>query len=218
MTQTLVDATKETGNDQVDRRLAIDEAAARVITDPANSKIAAGMLAELIADEAAGHGVRTFSESIAATHAAGLIQDELARFVAANATALDALVAPDADGRFEYFGLRTVYDRYLLRHPETRKVLERPQHFFLRVACGLSETVDEAAELYALMTTLSYLPSSPTLFNSGSRRPQLSSCFLLDSPRDDLEAIYERYGQVARLSKYAGGSGSPGRGSARAAR
>ncbi|AWS45036.1 ribonucleoside-diphosphate reductase subunit alpha [Streptosporangium sp. 'caverna'] len=207
MTQTLVDVAKEIGNDPVDRRLAIDEAAARVITDPANSRIAAGMLAELIADEAAGHGVRTFSESIAATHAAGLIQDGLARFVAAHAVALDALIAPDADERFEYFGLRTVYDRYLLRHPETRKVLERPQHFFLRVACGLSETVEEAAELYALMATLSYLPSSPTLFNSGSRRPQLSSCFLLDSPRDDLEAIYERYGQVARLSKYAGGIG-----------
>ncbi|SEG22186.1 ribonucleoside-diphosphate reductase alpha chain [Nonomuraea solani] len=192
---------------EVDRRLAIEEAAARVIADPANSRVAARLLAEEIADEAAGHGVRSFSESIAATHAAGLIQDGLAEFVAAHAAALDALVAGDADDRFEYFGLRTIYDRYLLRHPESRAVLERPQHFFLRVACGLSETVAEAAELYALMSTLSYLPSSPTLFNSGARRPQLSSCFLLDSPRDELEAIYDRYGQVARLSKYAGGIG-----------
>jgi ribonucleoside-diphosphate reductase alpha chain len=144
---------------------------------------------------------------VAATHAAGLVQDALAAFVAANAAALDALIEDEADERFEYFGLRTVYDRYLLRHPDTRAVLERPQHFFLRVACGLSTTVAEAAELYALMSTLSYLPSSPTLFNSGSRRPQLSSCFLLDSPRDELEAIYDRYGQVARLSKYAGGIG-----------
>ncbi|WP_307832633.1 ribonucleoside-diphosphate reductase subunit alpha [Planomonospora sp. ID91781] len=187
------------------RRLAIEEAAARVITDPENSRTAAGLLDGLIADEAAEHGVRTFSESVAATHAAGLVADRLAEFVAANAAELDALVREET--RFEYFGLRTVYDRYLLRHPETRKVLERPQHFFLRVACGLSETVAEAAELYGLMTTLSYLPSSPTLFNSGARRPQLSSCFLLDSPRDELEAIYERYGQVARLSKYAGGIG-----------
>ncbi|MGI5288950.1 ribonucleoside-diphosphate reductase subunit alpha [Nonomuraea polychroma] len=192
---------------EIDRRLAIEEAAARVIADPANSRVAARLLAEEIADEAAGHGVRSFSESIAATHAAGLIQDGLAAFVAAHAAELDALVAEEADGRFEYFGLRTVYDRYLLRHPETRAVLERPQHFFLRVACGLSETVGEAAELYALMSTLSYLPSSPTLFNSGARRPQLSSCFLLDSPRDELESIYDRYGQVARLSKYAGGIG-----------
>ncbi|MFI7135128.1 ribonucleoside-diphosphate reductase subunit alpha [Nonomuraea sp. NPDC050153] len=192
---------------EIDRRLAIEEAAARVIADPANSRIAARLLAEEIADEAAAHGVRTFSESIAATHAAGLIQDGLAEFVAAHAAELDALVSAEADDRFEYFGLRTVYDRYLLRHPETRAVLERPQHFFLRVACGLSESVAEAAELYALMSTLSYLPSSPTLFNSGARRPQLSSCFLLDSPRDELEAIYDRYGQVARLSKYAGGIG-----------
>ncbi|MFB4275409.1 MULTISPECIES: ribonucleoside-diphosphate reductase subunit alpha [unclassified Nonomuraea] len=192
---------------EVDRRLAIEEAAARVITDPANSRVAARLLAEEIADEAAAHGVRTFSESIAATHAAGLVQDGLAEFVAAHAAELDALVSAEADDRFEYFGLRTVYDRYLLRHPETRGVLERPQHFFLRVACGLSESVAEAAELYALMSTLSYLPSSPTLFNSGSRRPQLSSCFLLDSPRDELEGIYDRYGQVARLSKYAGGIG-----------
>ena len=191
----------------VGRRLAIEEAAARVITDPANSRVAARLLAEEIAEEAAGHGVRTFSESIAATHAAGLIQDSLAAFVGANAAELDALVSVEADDRFEYFGLRTVYDRYLLRHPESRTVLERPQHFLLRVACGLSETVAEAAELYALMSTLSYLPSSPTLFNSGSRRPQLSSCFLLDSPRDELESIYDRYGQVARLSKYAGGIG-----------
>ncbi|MGW3347388.1 ribonucleoside-diphosphate reductase subunit alpha [Nonomuraea rubra] len=192
---------------EVDRRLAIEEAAARVIADPANSRVAARLLAEEIAEEAAGHGVRSFSESIAATHAAGLIQDALAAFVAAHAAELDALISDEADDRFEYFGLRTVYDRYLLRHPETRDVLERPQHFFLRVACGLSETVAEAAELYGLMSTLSYLPSSPTLFNSGARRSQLSSCFLLDSPRDELEGIYDRYGQVARLSKYAGGIG-----------
>ncbi|WP_327091456.1 ribonucleoside-diphosphate reductase subunit alpha [Nonomuraea sp. NBC_01738] len=192
---------------EVDRRLAIEEAAARVIADPANSRVAARLLAEEIADEAAAHGVRSFSESIAATHEAGLIQDALAEFVAAHAAELDALVAAEADERFEYFGLRTVYDRYLLRHPTTRAVLERPQHFFLRVACGLSESVAEAAELYGLMSTLSYLPSSPTLFNSGSRRPQLSSCFLLDSPRDELESIYDRYSQVARLSKYAGGIG-----------
>ncbi|WP_252375195.1 MULTISPECIES: ribonucleoside-diphosphate reductase subunit alpha [unclassified Nonomuraea] len=192
---------------EVDRRLAIEEAAARVIADPAASRVAARLLAEEIADEAAGHGVRSFSESIAATHAAGLIQDGLAEFVAAHAAELDALIRAEADDRFEYFGLRTVYDRYLLRHPETRKVLERPQHFFLRVACGLAESVAEAAELYALMCTLSYLPSSPTLFNAGARRPQLSSCFLLDSPRDELEGIYDRYGQVARLSKYAGGIG-----------
>ncbi|WP_067134270.1 ribonucleoside-diphosphate reductase subunit alpha [Microtetraspora malaysiensis] len=195
-----------------DRWAAIEEAAARVVTDPENSKAAARLLAALIADEAAGQGVTGdsgFSRSVAATHEAGLVHDELAAFVARHAGELDALVDHAADERFEYFGLRTVYDRYLLRHPVTRRVLERPQHFLLRVACGLAyrSGVAEAAELYRLMSTLAYLPSSPTLFNSGARRPQLSSCFLLDSPRDELESIYERYGQVARLSKYAGGIG-----------
>jgi ribonucleoside-diphosphate reductase alpha chain len=210
------------------RRAAIEEAAAGVLADPENARVAARLLAEEIAEEAAAHGVRTFAESIAATHAAGLVQDRLAAFAAEHAAELESLIAPvaeppgtgdlagtgvaapprhAADDRFEYFGLRTVYDRYLLRHPVTRAVLERPQHFLLRVACGLADTVAEAAELYGLMSRLAYLPSSPTLFNSGARRPQLSSCFLLDSPRDELEGIYERYGQVARLSKYAGGIG-----------
>ncbi|MEO3861685.1 ribonucleoside-diphosphate reductase subunit alpha [Acrocarpospora sp. B8E8] len=188
-----------------DRWAMIEAAAAGVITDPGNSKRAARLLGELIADEAAAEGVRTFAESIAATHRAGLIQDRLADFVAAHADKLNELIGDD--NRFEYFGLRTVYDRYLLRHPGTRRVLERPQHFLLRVACGLAGTVAEADELYRLMADFAYLPSSPTLFNSGARRPQLSSCFLLDSPRDELEGIYERYAQIARLSKYAGGIG-----------
>ncbi|MGW3771526.1 ribonucleoside-diphosphate reductase subunit alpha [Actinomadura verrucosospora] len=208
------------------RDLAIGEAAALIPAEPGYSRVAARLLGVRIREEAAAAGVRTFAESVAAAHREGLLADDLAAFVAAGSAALDALVDDGADDRFEYFGLRTVYDRYLLRHPRSRLVLERPQHFLLRVACGLvvpgevgpggvggrpptgdMAAVEEAAELYALLSTLSYLPSSPTLFNSGARRPQLSSCFLLDSPRDELESIYDRYGQVARLSKYAGGIG-----------
>ncbi|CND45376.1 ribonucleoside-diphosphate reductase class II [Mycobacterium tuberculosis] len=189
------------------RDLAIGEAAALVPAEPGYSRVAARLLGARIRDEAASAGVVTFAESVAAAHRAGLLADAPAAFVAAHATALDALVDDAADDRFEYFGLRTLYDRYLLRHPRSRIVLERPQHFLLRVACGLADTVDEAAELYGLLSTLRYLPSSPTLFNAAARRPQLSSCFLLDSPRDELESIYDRYGQVARLSKYAGGIG-----------
>jgi ribonucleoside-diphosphate reductase alpha chain len=189
------------------RDLVIGEAAALVPAEPGYSKVAARLLGARIRDEAASAGVTTFAESVAAAHREGLLADAPAAFVAANAAALNALIDDDADDRFEYFGLRTLYDRYLLRHPRSRLVLERPQHFLLRVACGLAESVAEAAELYGLLSTLSYLPSSPTLFNSAARRPQLSSCFLLDSPRDELESIYERYGQVARLSKYAGGIG-----------
>ena len=100
-----------------------------------------------------------------------------------------------------------MYDRYLLRHPDTRLVIETPQHFMLRVACGLSRDADEAVAFYDLISSLAYLPSSPTLFNSGTVHPQMSSCYLLDSPVDSLEGIYQRYTDIARLSKYAGGIG-----------
>ena len=103
--------------------------------------------------------------------------------------------------------MRTVYDRYLLRHPETRKVIETPQYFLMRVACGLSRNPEEAIEFYGLISGLEYLPSSPTLFNSGTMHPQMSSCYLLDSPEDHLDGIYDRYRDVARLSKHAGGIG-----------
>jgi ribonucleoside-diphosphate reductase alpha chain len=108
---------------------------------------------------------------------------------------------------FEYFGLRTLYDRYLLRNPDTREALETPQQFFLRVACGLAQSVQEAVEFYGLISAHDYLPSSPTLFNSGTKHAQMSSCYLLDSPADNLEAIYEKYKDVALLSKFAGGIG-----------
>src|SRR4029079_16719536 len=75
------------------------------------------------------------------------------------------------------------------------------------IACALSESVSEALELYEQFSTLAYLPSSPTLFNAGTRHEQLSSCFLLDSPDDRLEMIYRRYTDIALLSKFSGGIG-----------
>jgi ribonucleoside-diphosphate reductase alpha chain len=188
-------------------RLSIQTAAELVAEEPEYSRLAARMLAAYLAEEVRGAGVRTFSDAIALGHVEGLIGDETAAFVAANKTVLDDAVDHDADTRFEYFGLRTVHDRYLLRHPQHRTVIERPQHWLLRVVCGLSRTADEAIGFYRLLSSLAYLPSSPTLFNSGTRHTQMSSCYLIDSPRDELESIYERYGQVARLSKFAGGIG-----------
>ena len=194
------------------RGLAVEASAALIAEDPQYSRLAARLLAEEIREEAAGQGATCFAASIAVGHREGLIGDATAAFVAAHAEALDAVVDLTADDRFEYFGLRTVYSRYLLRHPITRQVVETPQHFLLRVACGLqvgddSRSVAEVAELYRLMSRLEYLPSSPTLFNSGTRHPQMSSCYLLDSPLDELDSIYSRYAQIARLSKHAGGIG-----------
>jgi ribonucleoside-diphosphate reductase alpha chain len=194
------------------RGLATEAAAALIAEDPQYSRLAARLLAEEIREEAAGQGATCFAASIAVGHREGLTGDTTAAFVAAHAERLDAVIDQQADDRFEYFGLRTLYSRYLLRHPITRQVIETPQHFLLRVACGLqvgggAESVTEVAELYRLMSRLEYLPSSPTLFNSGTRHPQMSSCYLLDSPLDELDSIYSRYAQIARLSKHAGGIG-----------
>ncbi|MGW5119954.1 ribonucleoside-diphosphate reductase subunit alpha [Streptomyces noursei] len=205
------------GSDEAELRALAAEAAAGLIADePQYSRLAARLLTLAIAEEAAGQGATSFAASIEVGHREGLIADVTAEFVRGHAAQLDALVngalASGADDRFGYFGLRTLQSRYLLRHPTTRKVIETPQHFLLRVACGLAEddsarALADVAELYRLTSTLSYLPSSPTLFNSGTRHPQMSSCYLLDSPLDELDSIYNRYHQVARLSKHAGGIG-----------
>lgn len=188
-------------------RLSIQTSAEMIGEEPEYSRLAARLLAGYIDKEVRNQGVASFSQSIALGHAEGLIGEETAKFVKDNARKLDFAVDPRGDHRFEYFGLRTVYDRYLLRHPTARLVIETPQYFLLRVACGLSRTPSEAVEFYRLLSSLAYLPSSPTLFNSGTRHTQMSSCYLIDSPRDELDSIYGRYGQVAKLSKFAGGIG-----------
>ena len=188
-------------------RLSIQTAAELTGEEPEYSKLAGRLLADFVRKEVTGQGIASFSQSIALGRAEGLIGDATAAFVARHARKLDDAVDLDGDRRFEYFGLRTVADRYLLRHPTTRLVVETPQYWLLRVACGLSRTPGEAIGFYRLMSSLAYLPSSPTLFNSGTRHTQMSSCYLLDSPRDELGSIYERYAQVAALSKFAGGIG-----------
>ncbi|MEV4813362.1 ribonucleoside-diphosphate reductase subunit alpha [Micromonospora avicenniae] len=188
-------------------KLSIQTAAELIGEEPQYSRLAARLLAAYVDKEVRGQDVASFSQSIRYGHGLGLIGDDTAGFVARNARELDEAVDPTGDLRFEYFGLRTVADRYLLRHPESRLVVETPQYWLLRVACGLSETPMEAIEFCRLMSSLAYLPSSPTLFNSGTRHTQMSSCFLVDSPRDELDSIYERYHQVAKLSKFSGGIG-----------
>ena len=187
--------------------LSIRTAAALIAEEPNYSRLAARLLATVIDKEVQNQDIYSFSQSIAAGHAQGIIGDETAAMVATNARKLNDAVLADRNWLYEFFGLRTVYDRYLLRHPVTRRVVETPQYFLLRVACGLSRTPEEAIEFYELISSLEYLPSSPTLFNSGTAHPQMSSCYLLDSPEDNLDAIYDRYRDVARLSKHAGGIG-----------
>ena len=187
--------------------LAIRTAAALICEEPNYSRLAARLLATYTEEEVRNQRIGSFSQSIGAGRLLGLIGEEAADFVEANAGALNEAIDNDRTDLFEFSGLRTVYDRYLLRHPETRKAIETPQYFLMRVASGLSTNANDAIAFYRLISSLEYLPSSPTLFNSGTTHPQMSSCYLLDSPADDLEAIYNRYTDVAKLSKHAGGIG-----------
>jgi ribonucleoside-diphosphate reductase alpha chain len=188
-------------------QLSIQSAAMLTAEEPGYSQLAARLLSTYVDKEVAGQEIHSFSQSVAAGYRVGLIAEDLAGFVLANSRKLNDAIDESRNALFEYFGLRTLYDRYLLRDPKARTVLESPQHFFLRVACGVASSAQEAIAFYELFSSLDYMPSSPTLFNSGTAHPQLSSCFLLDSPQDDLEAIYGSYRDIALLSKFSGGIG-----------
>lgn len=133
-----------------------------------------------------------------------------------NTVRLNGMIAPERDFKFAYLGIQTIADRYLLTEPRTagdkKKVYELPQHFWMRVAMGLAiledDPTERAIEFYNVMSQFDYCPSTPTLFNSGTTRPQMSSCYVGYVP-DDLEDIFD-YGfkKNALLSKFAGGIGS----------
>ncbi|MCG8394171.1 MAG: ATP cone domain-containing protein, partial [Pseudomonadales bacterium] len=122
---------------------------------------------------------------------------------------LGAAIDGDRDLQFSYLGLQTLYDRYFIHHNDTR--IELPQCFFMRVAMGLAVEEDDrearAIEFYNLLSSFDYMSSTPTLFNSGTLRPQLSSCYLTTVP-DDLHGIYGAIQDNAMLSKFAGGLGN----------
>jgi ribonucleoside-diphosphate reductase alpha chain len=188
-------------------QLNIQTSASLIAEEPEYSRLAARLLNNFIDKEVASQNIYSFSQSIETGHKFGLINNTTYEFVRDNARKLNSAIDERNSDLFEYFGIRTVYDRYLLKNPERRDVIETTQYFFLRVACGLSQNVQEAIEFYRLISAHDYMPSSPTLFNSGTSHPQMSSCYLLDSPEDNLESIYDRYKDVAMLSKFAGGIG-----------
>ncbi len=188
-------------------KLSIQTAASLIFEEPEYSKLAARLLNAYVQKEVANQEIYSFSQSIAFGIREGMIAPRVVQFVQENARKLNDAIEPERDDLCEFFGLRTLYDRYLLKNPTTRKVIETPQFFWMRVACGLAESPAEAIDLYRLFSSLEYIPSSPTLFNSGTKHEQLSSCFLLDSPQDSLESIYRKYTDVAMLSKFSGGIG-----------
>ena len=135
------------------------------------------------------------------------LSSEVIAFVHANAAALNAMIHPENDFLLDYFGFKTLERAYLMRTSPARRIVETPQYMWLRVAVGIHVgSLDRIQETYELMSAKAFTHATPTLFNAGTPRPQLSSCFLM-GVEDSLEGIFEALKQSAHISKYAGGIG-----------
>ena len=184
--------------------------------DPSYTRATARLLLHTIRREVLGGEVlqaemgeryaEYFPQYIARGVAAELLDDKLAQFDLAR---LGAALKAERDLKFDYLGLQTLYDRYFLHIDEVR--IEMPQAFFMRVAMGLAlNEIDREAraiEFYDVLSSFDFMSSTPTLFNAGTRRSQLSSCYLT-TVADDLEGIYDALKENALLSKFAGGLGN----------
>ena len=137
---------------------------------------------------------------------ANLIGDETFKIISKNRETLDSAIIFDRDFEFDYFGFKTLERSYLLRLDG--RVVERPQHLLMRAAVGIhGENIEKAIETYNLMSEKWFIHATPTLFNAGTPKPQLSSCFLLSMTDDSIEGIYETLTRCAKISQSAGGIG-----------
>ncbi|MBC7574660.1 MAG: ribonucleoside-diphosphate reductase subunit alpha [Herminiimonas sp.] len=195
---------------------AILAARALMEKDPAYSTVTARLLMhtvrkevfgkEVAQDDAPAEYVEYFPKYIKKGIEADLLDAKLAQYDLAK---LAAALKPERDLQFGYLGLQTLYDRYFLHIRDIR--IEMPQAFFMRVAMGLSlgeiNREARAIEFYNLLSSFDFMSSTPTLFNSGTQRSQLSSCYLT-TVADDLEGIYDAIKENALLAKFAGGLGN----------
>ena len=195
---------------------AILAARALMEKDPAYSQVTARLLMHTIRKEVFGaevaqadakqHYIDYFPKFIKRGIEADLLDSKLAQF---DLKKLAKSLVAERDLQFGYLGLQTLYDRYFLHIEGTR--IEMPQAFYMRVAMGLAlNEIDREAraiEFYNLLSTFDFMSSTPTLFNSGTQRSQLSSCYLT-TVSDDLDGIYEAIKENALLAKYAGGLGN----------
>ncbi|NEX64433.1 ribonucleoside-diphosphate reductase subunit alpha [Noviherbaspirillum sp. 17J57-3] len=184
--------------------------------DPAYSKVTARLLMHTIRKEVFGtevaqaearqHYIDYFPRFIKKGIEADLLDPKLAQF---DLEKLGEALVPERDLQFGYLGLQTLYDRYFLHIDGTR--IEMPQAFYMRVAMGLAlneiNREARAIEFYNLLSSFDFMSSTPTLFNSGTQRSQLSSCYLT-TVSDDLDGIYEAIKENALLAKFAGGLGN----------
>ena len=173
-------------------------------------KLYKDLMGESIKDE---HVAKNYQEVFVKNFEKGLKEGVLHQDMAAyDAQEVAKLLRPERDDLLTYMSIRTLYERYLLRTLD-QEVIELPQTFFLRVAMGLALAEPEedrlayVKEFYDTMSVLRYLPSTPTLFHSGTHMPQLSSCYLT-TVQDDLQHIFKSYSDNAQLSKWSGGIGN----------
>jgi ribonucleoside-diphosphate reductase alpha subunit len=137
---------------------------------------------------------------------APLLADDIYDIIKENADVLDAAIIYERDYHFDFFGFKTLEKSYLLK--VNGKIAERPQHMFMRVALGIHKTdIDAAIETYNLMSEKWFIHATPTLFNSGTPKPQMSSCFLLSMKDDSINGIYDTLKDCALISQSAGGIG-----------
>lgn len=137
---------------------------------------------------------------------AGLIAEDVFKIIQDNAAELDAAIVHARDSSYDYFGFRTLEKSYLLKIDG--KIVERPQHMIMRVAVGIHKNdIASAINTYNLMSEKWFTHATPTLFNAGTPKPQLSSCFLLTTQGDSIDGIFDTLKQCAQISKSAGGIG-----------
>ena len=137
---------------------------------------------------------------------AALLSDDVWEIIRKNAEILDSSIIYDRDFAFDYFGFKTLEKSYLLKIDG--KIAERPQHLFMRVSVGIhKDDIDSVIKTYNLMSERWFTHATPTLFNAGTPKPQMSSCFLLTMKDDSIDGIYDTLKQTAKISQSAGGIG-----------
>ena len=191
--------------------LAAETAASLVTTHPDYAKLA-GRLAVSNLHKTTP---KKFSQSIKELYSfiepktgkeTSLISSDVFQFVMQNKEILDNTIKQERDFDFDYFGIKTLERSYLLKNGS--KIVERPQYMFMRVAVGIcKEDINMAIKIYEDLSQHYYTHATPTLFNAGTKRPQMSSCFLIANKGDDIDNLFDTIKDVAKISKWAGGIG-----------
>lgn len=191
--------------------LAAETAASMTVTHPDYAQLAA----RIAISNLHKNTNKSFSETMSEMYhyvnprtnqAAPLISDEVYEVIQANAAFLDSHIIYTRDFNYDYFGFKTLERSYLLRI--NGKIVERPQHMLMRVSVGIHlNDLEAVIETYELMSKKFFTHATPTLFNAGTPKPQMSSCFLLTMQDDSIDGIYDTLKQTAKISQSAGGIG-----------